>query len=181
MNRGKLLILVMIAAGVIAGGLKIWQQHRHMDLVLENLTPPVVRLIAEAPQVELLKVKLVRETDPPPNGETLKIEGNQYEIVDRHDVTTAKGLADVRDRLVDNASYNAWKVKLEPGPKFWQYVLVFTEGQQHARLAFEITDNGVTLVKLLDDGPYFIANPISHGLQTFFAAQFKPAEAPAKK
>lgn len=180
MNRGKLLILLMIAAGVVAGGLKIWKQHHHMDKVLENLSPEVARLIAQAPRAELLQVRLIPKSDSPLEGDHLPIEGNDFQIVARKDIASSKGFIDVRDRLVDDASYNAWKVKLDPSPKFWQYVLVFTEGDQHARLAFEFADGGIALVKLLDDGPYFIANPIADGLKSFFEAQFENQPQPKK-
>lgn len=180
MNRGKLLILVMVAAGVAAGTLKIWKQNQHMDQVLENLSSNVVRLIAEAPQAELLRVRLLSESERRPTSEAIEDDGQAYEVLDRKVLIGVKGFADVRDRLVDDTSYNSWKVHLEPGPSYWQYVLIFSDGKEQARLAFQISDRRRALVKLLDHGPYFAADPIADGLETFFTAQFAESDAPAK-
>jgi hypothetical protein len=180
MNRGKILIFLMIAVGVAAGTLKIWKQHRHMDQVLANLSSDVVRLIAEAPRAELLRVKFVSNGESSTAQETIEDDGYLYEVVGRKDLIGVKGFPDVRDRLVDDKSYNSWKVLLEPGPSYWQYVLVFRDGDRQARLAFCITDGRRALIKLLDKGPYFAADPISDGLDSFFAAQFADDAVPAQ-
>jgi hypothetical protein len=178
-NRGKILILLIIAAGVAAGTLKVWQQHRHMDQILAKLSPSVVRLIAEAPEVELLRLQLVAEPEnSAATANFLEIEGRTYEIVDRKSLIGAKGLADVRDRLVNDASY-AWNTVFESGPGTWNYVLQFTDGSEQARLAFDIREKTATIM-LLPSGAPVSAHLIADGLATFFAAQFEKKSEPAK-
>jgi hypothetical protein len=178
MNRGKWLILMMIAAGIGAGTLKIWRQHQHMDQVLANFSPSVVRLIAESPQAELLRLELVSSSATPPAENTLEIEGRRYEIVDRKSLIGRKGFVDVRDRLVDDASYR-WDGPIESSEGNWQYVLQFADGKHRARLAFDIRGEQTAMVKRLDDGPILSADPIADGLATFFAAQFEESAAAA--
>jgi hypothetical protein len=170
MNSGKLLILLMVAAGLVAGGLKIWKQHQHMDQVLASFSSQVVRLIAEAPQAELLKLKPVSTSADGYKENTVEIAGERYEIVGRKNVASATGFVDVRDRLVDDASYG-WAEKFEH-KGLWSYVLLFKEGQQQACIAFSIPRERVAYAKALDDGPTISARPIADGLETFFAAQF---------
>jgi hypothetical protein len=179
MNSGKLLIVLLVAAGLAAGGLKIWKQHQHMDQVLKTLSPQVVRLIAEAPQAELLKLNPDSTAAERGAENTIEIAGEMYEIVGRKNVASAKGFADVRDRLVDDASYG-WNDKFEH-KGFWKYVLVFAEGKEQARIAFSIPRERVAYVKVLADGSTISARPIADGLETFFAAQFETASAEGKK
>jgi hypothetical protein len=179
MNPGKLLILLMIVAGVAAGALKIWKQHQHMDQVLAAYSPQVVRLIAEAPQVELLKLEPISTSAENGAEKTIEIAGEKYEIVGRKNVESAKGFADVRDRLVDDASYS-WNAKFDH-KGFWKYVLLFSDGNQQARIAFSIPRERVAYVKALDEGPTISARPIADGLESFFAAQFENSASPVQR
>jgi hypothetical protein len=179
MNRGNLLILLMVTAGLAAGALKIWKQHQHMDQVLAAYSPQVVRLIAEAPQVELLKLEPISTSGENGAEKTIEIAGEKYEIIGRKNVASAKGFVDVRDRLVDDASYS-WNAKFDH-KGFWKFVLLFSDGNQQARIAFSISRERVAYVKALDDGPTISARPIADGLESFFAAQFADAAPPARQ
>jgi hypothetical protein len=175
MNSGKLLILLMVAAGLIAGGLKIWKQHQHMDQVLARFSPQVVRLIAEAPKVELLRLAFHTPLTDGDEENTVRIAGETYVIGRSKDISVAKGILDVRDRLVSDASYD-WSDKFEH-PGSWCYLLVFTDGDQQARIAFSrIPRAGVAYAKVLDDGPTISTRPIADGLKRFFDGHFAPPD-----
>jgi hypothetical protein len=173
MNRGTVLILLMISAGVAAGVLKVLQQHRHMDQVLASLSPRVVRLVAEASQAEAIQIQPQAAEQSKSRSATLKIAGQIYQIVDRKSVVGAKGFADVRDRLVADESYNWPPSGAEGGTLKWLYVLRFTDEDGHVDLAFSIPNQRHASIKLLGDGPTLDAHPIADGLATFFAAQFE--------
>ncbi|MCC7084516.1 MAG: hypothetical protein IT427_05875 [Pirellulales bacterium] len=180
MNRGKLLILLMAAAGVSAGVLKVWNQHRHMEQVLASLTPSVARLIAEAPQAELLRVELSQPPDSISPSETVEIEGKTYRIADRRDLADAKGFAAIRDRLLDDASYD-WTVhRIEVDASTWKYVLQFSNRAERARLAFGFPATEEGWLRSLKTDQTLVVTPIADGLATFFSAQFEEPAPPAK-
>lgn len=180
MNRGKLLILLIVGAGIAAGTLKVWKQHRHMDQVLTKLSPAVVRLIAEAPQVELLRLRLAPDSANSAESDNLfRIDGRTYEVLERKILVGTKGIADVRDRLVDDASYK-WDAPIDQEPRDWQYAMRFMDGAESASLGFSFVGDRLAVVKLLDDGPTLTTDLIADGLQTYFAAQFEEPAAAAE-
>ncbi len=176
MNHGKLLILVMIAAGIIAGTLKVWQQHRHMQRVLDSLSPRVVQSIAEAREAEVLKLVPAAESELLSAESRMEIEGRVFKIVDRKSVAKAKGFADVRVRLVDDQSYR-WDIPARSNAGSWHYVLQFTDDKQQTPLAFDIQDEKHSTLLVLDSGMKLVADPIADGLKSFFAAQFDESTA----
>ena len=92
MNRGKLLILIMLAAGLTAGGVAWWYQYRQGVRVLELWDADMAYQIRMAPECELLQLSPPAAED----GEHLTIGDELWNISDRAEIGEARGLVHAR-------------------------------------------------------------------------------------
>ena len=105
--------------------------------------------------------------------DAIGIGNREYSVVAKKIIGDSKGFANLRSDLVRDSSY-AWEkadLAADAGhDSNWQYVLVFTDGQDHARLAFSPEQSRVML---LDDGPVLSIAPIGEATAAFFQEQFR--------
>jgi hypothetical protein len=180
MNRGKIIILLVLSVAIGFSGYGVWYRHQQMHRVLDALSPRVAQLIAYAAHVELLE--LGAEDGPASEPEkTVSIQSKKRSIAARKVVGESKGFSNLRADLVRDSSYdwNKPEAKLhDNGVATWQYVIVFNDGLDEARLAFD-TDH--CRVLLLDSGPALSINPICEATGAFFLEQFPKADGRNRK
>jgi hypothetical protein len=175
MNRGKIIILLILSAAVGISGYGVWYRHQQMHRVLEALSPRAAQLIAYAPHVELLELGAGENPAAEPDL-VISIQNKNRSIAAKKVVGESKGFSNLRADLVRDSSY-AWnKPEAKPGDNdvaTWQYVIVFNDGSDEARLAFD-TEHCHLL--LLESGPALSISPICEAATAFFLEQFPKAD-----
>src|SRR5262245_12258360 len=161
MNRGKMLALLMVLAGLFIGGFGIWFQHRQMRRITEAFSPATAMLVAYAPHVELLR--LAADDDGARDAEQIHIHDRAYEVVGRRRIESLPEFAKVRKWLVRDENYD-WDRPLASGDTSWQFLLDASDASQHARLALDPTSKQLML---LPDGPILSTAPMSGSLREF--------------
>src|SRR5262245_53654261 len=143
MNRGKVLALLMVIAGLLVGGFGIWFQHRQMRRITEAFSPATAMLIAYAPQVELLRLGAADEA--PGDPETVHIHDRAYQVVGRQRIESLPEFVKVRKWLVRDENYD-WNRLPAEGDTSWQFLLDASDGRQHARLALDAAGEQLILL-----------------------------------
>jgi hypothetical protein len=171
MNRGKIIILSILTAAIGISGYGVWYRHQQMHRVLDALSPRVAQLIAYAAHVELLELSAAGDPVAEPD-KTISVQSKKRSIAARKVVGESKGFSNLRADLVRDSSYDWNKPKAKPQDNdvaTWQYVIVFNDGSDEARLAF---DTEHCHVLLLESGPALSISPICEATTAFFLEQF---------
>ncbi|MFT5525886.1 MAG: hypothetical protein ACI9G1_002201 [Pirellulaceae bacterium] len=154
MNSGKLTILVILIVAVLMGGsawLYQFQRGRQLQKAwgMDNLL-----LIHEAPQVELIVLANTQSLDS--QGDTFSIDGADWLIEKRIDLSQTNGLINARAPLVRDHSY-LW----EPGESEaeqseaeqsesatqWAFAIRFKDATSQATLAFSTKQSRIMLLE----------------------------------
>src|SRR3954471_12021936 len=98
MNRGKIIILLILTAAVAVSVYGIWYRHRQMQRVLNAFSAPVAQLIAFGPEAEVLELgpeaaPVVAET------QTVTIDQKRRSVVANKSVGPSKGFSNLRADL----------------------------------------------------------------------------------
>jgi hypothetical protein len=175
MNRGKIIILLILAVAVGVSFYGIWFRHRQMRRVLESFSAPVAQLIAYAPEAELLMLGSPNPgaIDPIAEYEETRIGDRKYPVVNKKSVASIKGFGKLRADLVRDSSYN-WNQanNTSEAAANWQFVLVLADGKDRAQLALSPDS---CQIMLLDAGPVLSIAPICEPMKELLAEQFAAA------
>ena len=119
MNRGTIVAVLIVIAGIAAGAWAIFARHNQMQHVLEAFTPPTAAMIANAPEVELLQLC---PTQPPPpiTPNSSESADKVYCVAQSKRVESANGFTYLRTALLNDASYE-WDKPVEGAQHDWQY------------------------------------------------------------
>lgn len=165
LNSGKLVILIIAAAAFIAAGGAWWHQRQQGRRVLAYWGAGTALLIRRAEHVTLLTLKPTQTTGEEPPVQSDLLQG--YTIVDRHEISQARGLIHARQALISDPSY-IWKSTPATNPR-WEFALRFNDDNEDTIVAFDLT-RGYLQAKgrnsTLKLGP-----TLMNGLRQFFAEQ----------
>ena len=168
-HLGKLLILLILALAIGAASFSIWYLRGLSLRSMEFYGLQAGQLILQAPVVEAMRLEPADATAEPATSETLTVDARTYAVIQRRDISRAKGLINVRRGLMNDASYH-WEEAPSRGPLRWEYALRFRDGDRQATLLFSL-DQG--LVMPFDNRRRPISfRPVKAGLEAFFAEQF---------
>lgn len=155
MNRGKLTILSIFLLGASMAGAAVWYQHQQGRRCLEVWTVAGANLIRHAPKVEALR--LGAEIGPDDAGEAAAdspqsdsspdwviVGGKKFAVVDRLDISQARGLIHARHALIVDHNYLD-DAPSDNGPPVWNAALRFQDGATQMLMAFDSTRNVVQL------------------------------------
>ena len=162
MSRGQLTIIGIFGLSLLAVvGSLAWRYHetRH---VLDFWGAEAATLIAQAEQVEALRLEPVPDAfTGPDNGEApMLIDGQMYLIVQAKDVSDAAGFTHARHALTLNRSFE-WD-RDDACPPSWMYGLQFVHGEKSAVV---LIDTFCRWVRLADsDQVGSISPPVANGL-----------------
>lgn len=138
MDRGKLAILLMVllacGLGLVSVAYHRWASHG----VLAWWGGDSARLIADAPHAEALRLEPLDQSATA-GDDRITIDGRQYRIVARKDVTTALGLDHVRRGLLDDGNF-VWPAAPAERPPRWDDALVFSDGARRITVLFDFAD-----------------------------------------
>ncbi len=173
MNRGKFAILIMLGVGIAAATFAWWYRWQRGTEMLEVWGSRAAICVRLAPQVDLFRLQPLSETD----SRTLDLmcQGQGFTIVDRRDISHARGLIHARHALLQRESF-AWEGSVGDCDPVWQYALRFTKDQTQTSV---ILDFACQRVLFLPRDREAGMAAISESLKTFVEEQFAPEGPPA--
>jgi len=158
-NRGMILVLLLIAAGLIAAASALWHQYHQTRRALDFWGPDAAYLIGHAPSVELAALRH-RGPDPNRSDET---QAKRPAI----DISQARGLVHFRRSLLEDENF-VWAIDPPaPRPTDWDYTVRFSGDAASLVLAFNL-DRQVVGVQASDSGTAAITDRMTKGLAQFF-------------
>src|SRR6185436_17481722 len=101
MNRGKLVIVLIITVALAMSGYAWWYQLQASRRSAEFWGTDAAVLIRYAPQVEFLKLR-PQGTSNDPAVESVAIRGVEFEAGAPVDITRSRGMVHARHALVDD-------------------------------------------------------------------------------
>jgi hypothetical protein len=168
MDRGKLAIVLMV---VLACGLGLasivyhrWASHG----VLAWWGGDIARLIADAPRVETLRLRAADTAEAEQPADTLLVDGKQYVVSQREDVTAAIGLDHLRRGLLDDGNF-IWPPPPRASAPRWSNALVFSDASRRLVVVFDLADRRLGRA---DASTTLAIREIATGWKEFFADQF---------
>jgi hypothetical protein len=160
MTHGKWISLAILVLAVAMSASALWYLSRQGRRALQFWGAEHARRIVQAPQVELIVV----------DGSADDATGTQPAGPDRsqrRDISTARGLLNVRRGLVTDASFD-WS-DLAPTPSDrWDYLLSFRDETGETVVGFSLDEARVGRV---DTGPAISTAPVARGLKQFLEEQ----------
>jgi hypothetical protein len=192
LNRGKLVIVGIVAVALGAALFSMWYHHQHARRAREFWGTSMAVLIARAPQVDALQLAAaevadnqVPADDPVPADDSephtvlpIAFGGRAWSVVAAKESLQAAGMSNIRRALVIDTTFDWAEPQGASHPK-WQYALEFTDDEHWATVLFDFDTRQVALAgsqktALLDPA----ANT---DMQEFFNEQFAKSEQPAAK
>ena len=159
-------VIIFIFTTALAAAVFAWTfQFMRGRRVLELWGADNARLIRiESEQIQILSLTPAggaNETDAP---RSLKIDDQPYSVVDEIEITKARGIANARQALIEDATFQWDKPRGDCQPA-WEFALEFRSGQ---RAATVLLDTNCQRAKLLETGNEAAIHPkIFAGWTTF--------------
>ncbi|HZZ29897.1 MAG TPA: hypothetical protein VFE46_18010 [Pirellulales bacterium] len=167
-------ILIIAVAGAVAA-FTIWLNYRQSYRVIQAFSSQVTQLIAYAPQAVIIQLVIANtntandsRNNPPGHLETIRIQNRSYIVALQKNAIGLDHFADLRHWLLHNDNYD-WNATPHDSIGTWQYLIVFSDGDRQASLAFDL-DHQLLIVH--PDGVPVSFAPMQEGLQAFFQRQF---------
>ena len=172
MDRSKLAILLMVVLACGLGLTSVVYHHWASHGVLAWWGGDMARLIADAPRVEALRLQPSEKPDSDPTADRLDVNGRQFVVSQRKDVTTAIGLDHLRRGLLDDANFS-WSAPPPASAPHWSDALVFSDGARRIVVVFDLTNRRLGRA---DSSTTLAIDQIATGWEEFFADQFPAAK-----
>ncbi|MCP4194514.1 MAG: hypothetical protein GY768_28235 [Planctomycetaceae bacterium] len=164
MNRGKLLILIMLTAGLTAGIVAWWYQYQQGVRVLELWDAEMAFQIRMAPECQLLQLNQPGiESD-----EQIIIAGVPWGVGDRIEIGQARGIIHARQALISDASYN-WNSD-PPAHPVWTEAIAFGSGPLQQTFALDLKQGVIRNLNQGNQGN--LAPHVAAGLRKFLDEQW---------
>jgi len=177
-DSGKLLIVAMVAAGILAACASWWFRFSATHQAAQFWGNDAATLIRDADEVEVLSLKLA--VDPNTEG-VVAVAGAAWQITGSQDVSHAPGLTHLRHALLEDRSFR-WPVRDVPAGKEWSHGLRFRSGPNTPLTI--LFDSDFAMLTKLERGngvPQAIScEPISAGLEEVLREWMQPEEPPAE-
>jgi hypothetical protein len=132
-QRGKLVILLMIAVAIAMSGYAWWHQFQSGRRSAEFWGSAEAVRVRYAPHVEFRVLRPAEESAS--QEKYLTILGVPYHVDEPVDVTQSRGLVHARHALVDDLSYD-WNASI-PTNTNWEFLLRFRDRDQLVTVAFD--------------------------------------------
>jgi len=132
---GKYVILSLLALGAVAAAAS-W-----MNYLLVQRRPmqfwgaETARLIAQAPQVEALRLGHVPRSAEALTSEQFDVGTQRLVALEKHDIASRPGLGHVRNALINTRSFGP-TVDMGNDQPVWHYALRFSDGSERATVVF---------------------------------------------
>jgi len=167
MNRGRLVIVLIVVVAVAAGVFSLWYHYRNQQRAQKFWGTTTAVLIANerAPEVEVLELGKphaggaldeaaaddgARQADEKPSADqpppSLAVEFNEtpWSVERRKDAAGAKGVNNLRRALVLDSTFDWGEAQAKAEPR-WQYALAVAGGRNKATVLFDFDSRQVGL------------------------------------
>lgn len=166
MNRGKLTIFIILSVAVVAA-LFAWSYRlRRATPVLGVWGSRAVVAVRLAPKVELLKLQPL--TAAGQESPDILVSGKPLRILDRRDISQAKGLIHARHALLQKESFTWGEADNQPAE--WSYAFQFSADGEPTTV---MLDFGRRRLTFLDSGRVAGMEAIAEALEVFVNEQFE--------
>jgi hypothetical protein len=155
MNRGKLIIVLMVGAGVAAAIAAVWYQRQLTRRPLALWGAAVAKLINDAERVELHRLSMEAES---PGAE-------------KRDISRARGAIHFRRSLLEDGSFE-WERDTRGVRPQWDYLVRFEGDDGWATISFDLDENVAQLAGW-EDRLTALSPRTAEGLGVFFSEQFE--------
>ncbi|MEX2026016.1 MAG: hypothetical protein WEH44_01925 [Pirellulaceae bacterium] len=176
-DSGKLLIVAMVGAGVLAAGASWWFRFSATHRAAQFWGNEAASLIRDASNAEVLSLQLA--DDAAAEGH-IEVAGAAWQITDSQDVSRAPGLTHLRHALLEDRSFR-WPAQDVPVGATWSHGLRFRSGPNPPLTILFASD--YTLMTRLPAGDgaaqAVICAPIAAGLEEVFRDWTQPVTRPA--
>ena len=169
MKAGTYVALFMLTLAVLATGANMWFQRHRTARPMRLWGAEPARLIGLAGKVEALRLKPADAADGDESQvETIEFQGQRLQILEVKDASEARGLKNIRQGLLDNASFD-WSTAATQCQPHWTYALRFSEGSSTATVLFAPE---CALVALADTASVASVKPTIAAFDGFLREQF---------
>lgn len=150
-NRGTLVVLLLLIAGLMASAAAIWHHRHKTQQALELWGSEGSLLIERAPDVTLYRlvnvdIKVDVGDKATPDAEMIRLSGEEYVLTQPQDMQGAAGFSHVRWGLCQDSSY-AWQSDRAPcDDASWNFAVRFVDGPRQLTIAFDTNGALVTAV-----------------------------------
>ncbi|MEX2142119.1 MAG: hypothetical protein WD894_22825 [Pirellulales bacterium] len=159
-NRGVVLVLLLLVAGLAAAASAIWHQYRQTRQALNFWGPEAAYLIGHAPSVELTELPHREPGDQSARDETRA----QQRMID---ISQARGLVHFRRSLLEDHNFD-WDIDSPAASSSdWDYTVRFSDDEASLELAFDLNRHLVG-VQAGDGGTAVVTDTMAEGLAQFF-------------
>ncbi|MFV2068278.1 MAG: hypothetical protein ACC645_15000 [Pirellulales bacterium] len=145
MRNGKLVIFAIVGLALLAAAFS-WSFRRHaMRRTMAFWGTEAALLIAHSHQVEALRLNESDSTAAPTDREVISFDDRRLSVIERHDVSHARGLTHLRQALLDDASFDFLVGQPADRPK-WEYAIRFISGDRVATVLVSLADERLAAV-----------------------------------
>jgi hypothetical protein len=165
-NRGVILVLLLLAAGLGAAATALWHQYRQTRRALDFWGTAAASLIGHAPSVELTALS---------HGQADGKDSDQTKTAgDTVDLSEARGLVHFRRGLLEDQNFN-WDREPPDVVPDWGYLVRFSDDNASVVVAFDL-DRRVVGIKKPSGAAAALTDRMSEGLATFFEQSLAQAD-----
>lgn len=132
---GKYVILSLLALGAVAAAASWLNYLLVQRRPMQFWGAETARLIAQAPQVEAMRLGNAPGTTADPSSEQFDVGTQRLVALEKHDITSRPGLGHVRNALINTRSFGP-TVDMKNNQPVWHYALRFSDGEETATVVF---------------------------------------------
>jgi hypothetical protein len=166
-NRGVILVLLLLVAGLAAAGSALWHQYRQTHRALDYWGPDVARLIGHAPSVELTAR---------PHGKSDSIPPDKMKSVPQAlDISEARGLVHFRRSLLEDQNFDWDREPPDTAMAHWDYLVRFSDDTDRVVLAFDL-DRRLVEAKEPQRAAAALTERMAEGLAQYFEETLAQAD-----
>jgi len=161
MNRGKLVIVVMVTVGLVLASFAWWNRWSRSQRVITHWGPQAATVIRKGEIVELLWLGDIDSAD---THNLVALTGKPRKIVQHMNITKAAGLIHARHQLLQDGAFN-WEQPRPAGCKpQWNMAIRFVRGQEVATV---VLDFHCQRALLLERNEEVGMQPIAEAMEKF--------------
>lgn len=166
MQRGKLVILVILFLGTLAGIVSVWTHYRGGRRALDYFGQHDALLLRDSGSIQLVRLHPAT-AEQSTSANIWEIDGRQWIAERELDVTHRAGALYIRESLLHDSTYD-WAAKPKDCEATTLFALVFQSGKDRLELILDIECQSMRVVKPSVRPPVSIAPAI-----TFFDGWLK--------
>jgi len=145
MGNGKWVIVGIVGLAILAAAFSWSYRRRAMRRSMAFWGTEAASLIAHGPRVQALRLNPSDATAASDDQERIPFDSRRFAVIQRRDMSRARGLTHLRQSLLEDASFDFRSAKRAIQPK-WEYAIRFGRGSRTATVLVSLADKRLALV-----------------------------------